>query len=64
MKFVENMTYKQRKDSAQSAVVIESAVTIVQVAVAMATGNASNWFAAMFCVVLGTVSWVVLTPNE
>lgn len=60
----DNMTYRQRKDAALSAALIEGVIATVQVAVAMITGNASNWFAAMFCAGLGVVAWVILSPDE
>lgn len=64
MKFVESMTHKQRMDAANGAVVIEGAVALVQVAIAMATGHAGNWFAAMFAIVIGAIAWAILTPEE
>jgi membrane protein YdbS with pleckstrin-like domain len=64
VKFLENQTREQRIDAARSVLILESAVALVQVIIAMVTGNAANWFAAMFVIVLGTIAWVVLTPDE
>jgi hypothetical protein len=64
LKFVDNMTDAQRTDAARSVLILESAVALVQVIIAMVTGNAASWFAAMFVIVLGTIAWVVLTPDE
>ena len=63
MKFLDNMTTRQRKLTAVNCVVVESFVAATQVVLAMVSGSAASWFVAMFAVVMGAVAWVVFTPT-
>lgn len=63
MKFLDNMSDRQRKATALNCAFIESVIALTLSIIALVTDDASVWFSAMFAVVMGAAAWVVFTPT-